>query len=184
MPVQADRSYDSVAKTLHWLVAAVLVAQFTIGWLMPHVRRGEQPGTAMQVHISIGIVILALILIRFVWRVTHPVPAEPELPTWQRHASLTVHWLLYLFVAVNTLSGWLYVSARGWPVSFFGLFPIPLLVEQGSRTGRALGGLHENLVWVLLALIVVHVAAALVHLFVYRDQVMQRMLPRPRGQVK
>ena len=171
------RSYDAVSKTLHWLVAAILVLQFAIGWLMPHVRRGEQPGIAMHAHISVGIVVLALIMIRFLWRVTHPVPPEPSLPTWQRHASLTVHWLLYLLVLVNTLSGWFFASARGWSLAFFGLFPLPRLVEQGSAAGRAIGRLHENLVWVLLALIALHVVAALVHLFVYRDEVMRRMLP-------
>ncbi len=175
-------SYGNFAKVLHWLIAAILVAQFAIGWLMPGIKRGMQPGTPMHVHISIGIVVLALILVRLVWRLTHRVPPEPSLPTWQRHASEAVHWLLYLLVLVTTLSGWFYASARGWALTFFGLFPLSALVAQGSRTGRAIGGIHEDIVWVLLAVIALHVAAALVHAFVYRDRVMERMLWRRRLQ--
>ena len=178
-------AYGPLAKVLHWLVAAILVAQFALGWLMPKVRRGMEPGVAMNVHISIGILVLALIVVRLAWRVTHPVPSEPELPRWQRNASVVVHWLLYALVLVTTLSGWFYASARGWSLAFFGLFPLPALTALASPVGRALGEMHETIVWVLLAVIAVHVLAALVHAFVYRDDVMQRMLfvarPKPGG---
>jgi cytochrome b561 len=169
-------TYGTVAKVLHWLIAAILVGQFALGWLMPKVRRGMEPGLAMQIHISIGIVVLALILARLVWRLTHRVPPEPELPRWQRNASAAVHWLLYLLVLVTTLTGWSYASARGWSLTFFDMFPLPALVGQGSPTGRAIGELHESIVWVLLGFAVAHVLAALVHAFVYRDRVLRRML--------
>lgn len=169
-------SYGVVAKLLHWLVAAILAAQFALGWLMPPVRRGMEPGSAMHTHISIGIVVLVLIAVRLAWRLTHPVAPEPELPRWQRIGSAAVHWSLYGLVLVTTLSGWFYASARGWSLAFFGLVPLPGLVAQGSPIGRALGGLHEGIVWVLLGAIALHVSAALVHALVYRDQVMQRML--------
>ena len=173
---QTATQYSTVAKTLHWLIAAILVGQFALGWLMPKVRRGMQPGLGMHVHISIGIVVLALIIVRLLWRVTHRVPPEPTLPPWQRIASQTVHWVLYLLVFVTTLSGWFYASARGWSLTFFGLVPLPPLVAEGSAPGRAIGAIHESIVWVLLAVIVVHVLAALAHAFVYRDNVMRRML--------
>jgi cytochrome b561 len=172
----APTGYGTFAKILHWLVAAILVGQFALGWLMPKVRRGMEPGLSMRVHISIGIVVLALIAVRLVWRVTHPVPLEPDLPRWQRNAASAVHGLLYLLVFVTTFTGWFYASARGWSLTFFGLFPLPALVAQGSPTGRAVGGIHETIVWVLLAVVALHVLAALVHAFVYRDRVMQRML--------
>lgn len=172
-----EAGYGGMAKLLHWLIAAILVGQFALGWLMPAVRRGMEPGLAMRMHIALGIVVLALIVVRFAWRVTHSVP-EAALPRWQRQASLAVHCLLYLLVLVTTLSGWFYASARGWALDFFGLFPLPPLVAQGSPFGRAIGGIHEGVVWVLLALVLLHVAAALVHAFVYRDDVMQRMLFR------
>ena len=172
----AQAGYGTVAKILHWLIAAILVGQFVLGWLMPKVRRGMEPGLAMQMHISIGIVVLALIVVRFAWRLTHRVPPEPELPRWQRNASASMHWLLYLLVLVTTLTGWFYASARGWSLTFFGVLPLPALAGQGSPAGRAIGALHESIVWVLLAFAIAHVLAALVHAFVYRDSVMRRML--------
>ena len=174
--VAQTAGYGTVAKTLHWLIAAILVGQFLLGLWMPGVRRGMQPGLSMHTHISIGIVVLALILVRLLWRLGHPVPPEPALPRWQRNASQAVHWLLYLLVLVTTLSGWFYASARGWTLTFFGLFPLPALVAQGSPTGRAIGGIHESIVWVLMGVVAMHAAAALVHAFVYRDRVMARML--------
>jgi cytochrome b561 len=171
-------AYSATAKVLHWLIAAILVGQFALGWLMPAVRRGMEPGAGMHAHISIGMVVLGLIFVRLVWRLTHPVPPETGLPRWQRLASTAVHWLLYVLVFVTTMSGWFYASARGWSLTFFGLFPLPPLVPQGSPTGRAIGQIHESIVWVLLAVIAIHVIAGLAHAFFYRDQVMQRMLFR------
>jgi cytochrome b561 len=170
--------YGITAKVLHWAIAAILVGQLALGWLMPSVRRGMEPGTSMHLHISIGIVVLALIVVRLLWRLWHRVPPAAELPRWQAVASAAVHALLYLLVLVTTLSGWFYASARGWALTFFDLAPLPALSAPGSTVGRAIGSLHESLVWVLLAAVAIHVAAALVHAFVYRDQVMQRMLFR------
>jgi len=68
--------YGAPAKTLHWLIVALLVTQYLIGWLMPDIHRGMQPGTAMMFHISFGIVVLALTAARFAWRLTHPVAPE------------------------------------------------------------------------------------------------------------
>jgi cytochrome b561 len=143
---EARADYGAVAKLLHWLVAAILVGQFALGCLMPKVKRGMEPGLSMQLHISIGMVVLALIVLRLLWRTTHPAPAEPELPRWQRNASVAVHWLLYALVLLTTLSGWFYASARGWSLTFFGLFSLPALVAQGSATGRAIGEIHESIV--------------------------------------
>lgn len=177
---EGTAAYGTFAKILHWLVGGILSGQFALGWLMPNVRRGMQPGPAMHVHISIGIVVLALIVVRWLWRITHPVAADFSLPRWQRNASRAVHSLLYLLVFVTTLSGWLYASARGWSLTFFGLFPLPALVAQASPIGRTLGEMHETIVWVLLGAIGVHVLGALMHAFVYRDRVMQRMLFVPK----
>jgi cytochrome b561 len=169
--------YGTTAKALHWLIAALLIVQFPIGWLMPDIRRGMQPGTAMTVHISLGVSVLALILVRLAWRLTHPVAPESSLPAWQRVSSEVVHWVLYALVFANTLTGWFYASMRGWHIDLFGFVALPMLTVEGSLVGRAIGRWHERLVWVLLALVAVHVIAAFVHLVVYRDRVMQRILP-------
>jgi len=168
--------YGMTAKILHWTIVALLVVQYSIGWLMPDVHAGP-PGVPMSWHISIGTVILALIVVRILWRLTHPVAPESSLPSWQRVISEGVHWLLYLLVLLTTLSGWLFASARGWSVFWFFLTPLPMLTAGNRALVRALDGWHQNFMWALLAVAGLHIAAALVHLFYYRDGVMRRMLP-------
>jgi cytochrome b561 len=170
--------YGITAKILHWIVVALLLTQYLIGWLMPNIRRNMSPGIAMTWHISIGTVILALIVARLVWRLTHPVAPESSLRPYQRLTSGAVHWLLYLLVLATTVSGWLFASARGWHVSWFFLVPFPMLTSGSQSLVHTLDGWHQNFEWALLILIGVHVAAAFLHLFYYRDGVMRRMLPQ------
>lgn len=169
--------YGPTAKVFHWVIVALLAVQLPLGWLMPDIRRGTQPGSAMTLHISIGILVLTLIVLRFLWRSMHPVAPDTNLPAWQRLTSELVHWLLYLVVLLTTVSGWMFESGRGWTIRLFWVVPLPRLVGEGSALGRAIGGWHHTLPWILVVLIAAHVLAALVHLFVYRDRVMHRMLP-------
>jgi cytochrome b561 len=171
--------YGTTAKVLHWLVVTLLLVQYLIGWLMPDIHRGMKPGDAMTYHISVGIVILLLIVARLAWRITHPVAPESSLPPWQRLSSEAVHWLLYLLVLATTISGWLFASFRGWSISFFFLTPLPMLSGENPAAIRIINHWHQKFEWALLILIGLHVAAALVHIFIYRNRVMQRML---RGQ--
>jgi cytochrome b561 len=178
--IMQDRpaSYGLVAKLLHWAVVLLLIAGYVIGWLMPDIRRGMSPGTPMNLHMSIGLVVLILIVGRLLWRFTHSVDVDPGLPRWQHLSSVAVHWALYALALITPLTGWSYASARGWPVTLFSLVQLPPLFAANSPTARAIGEIHESIVWLLLAVIAVHVGAALIHAFVYRDQVMQRMLFR------
>jgi cytochrome b561 len=169
--------YGTTAKVFHWLVVALLLVQYLIGWLMPDIHRGMKPGAAMTFHVSAGIVILALIVVRLAWRLTHPVAPESSLPAWQRLSSEAVHWLLYVLVLATTVTGWLFASFRGWSMSFFYLVPMPMLASNNAAAGKAINGLHQAMEWTLLVVIGLHVTAALVHAFVYRNRVMQRMLP-------
>jgi cytochrome b561 len=169
--------YGSTAKILHWLVVALLTAQYLIGWLMPDIHRGQTPGAAMTFHVSIGMTILVLIVLRLGWRITHSVAPESSLPDWQRLSSEVVHWLLYLLVLATTITGWLFMSFRGWSISFFYLSPMPMLASDNAAAGKTIDGLHQAMEWTLLVVIGIHVATALLHIFVYRDRIMQRMLP-------
>ena len=176
MPAQLK--YGTAAKVFHWLIVALLVVQYPIGWLMPDLHRGMQPGAGMTFHVSVGLTILVLIVLRLAWRLTHPVAPESSLATWQRLSSEAVHWMLYVLVLATTLSGWLFASFRGWSISFFDLVPIPMLASDNEAAGKAIDGLHQAAEWTLLVVIGIHVAAALAHIFVYRDRIMQRMLPK------
>jgi cytochrome b561 len=169
--------YGTTAKVFHWLIVALLLAQYLIGWLMPDLHRDMKPGAAMTFHVSIGMTILILIVVRLVWLLTHPVAPESSLAPWQRLTSEAVHWLLYALVLATTITGWLFASFRGWSMSYFFLAPMPMLASDNPAAGKVIDGLHQAMEWALLVVIGLHVAAALVHIFVYRNRVMQRMLP-------
>src|SRR6185437_9378326 len=169
--------YGTTANVFHWLIVALLSVQYPLGWLMPDIHRGMKPGDAMTWHISIGIVILSLIVLRLAWRLTHPVAPESSLAPWQRVTSEAVHWLLYILVLATTISGWLFASFRGWSISFFFLTPLPMLGSENPSAIRLINHWHQKFECALLILIGLHVVAALTHLVVYRNRVMQRMLP-------
>jgi cytochrome b561 len=169
--------YGTPAKAFHWLIVALMLVQYPIGWLMPDIHRGQQPGAGMTFHVSFGIVMLVLIVLRLAWRLTHPVAPESSLPPWQRLSSEVVHWLLYALVLATTVTGWLFASFRGWSLQFFYLTPLPMLASDNADAGRAIDGLHQAMEWALLVVIGIHVAAVLAHVFIYRDRVIQRMLP-------
>ena len=151
--------------------SAVIFPTFPIG------NDAGPPGIPMTWHISIGTVILALIVVRFGWRLTHPVAPESLFLPWQRITSEAVHWLLYILVLLTTLSGWLFASARGWSVSWFFVAPLPMLTSGDRALAKVLNGWHQNFMWTLLIVAGLHITAAFVHLFYYRDGVMRRMLP-------
>jgi cytochrome b561 len=169
--------YGTTAKVFHWLVVALLVVQYPLGKFMPDIHRGMTPGDAMTFHISFGIVILALTVLRLFWRITHPVAPADSLPAWQRLISEAVHWLLYALVLATTMTGWIFASERGWSISLFFAVPLPMLPTEGSLLANSLGKWHGTMEWALLLVIGAHVAAAMAHTFIFRDRIMQRMLP-------
>jgi cytochrome b561 len=174
--LHSTAQYGATAKIFHWMIVALLAAQYPVGWLMPDIHGDMQPGAPMALHISLGIVILALIVARLVWRLTHPVAPEGSLPRWQQLSSEATHWLLYVLVLATTLSGWLFASFRGWSISFFYLVPLPMLAGASRSAIKVIDGWHQALEWALLIVAIAHIMSVLVHRFVYRDRVMQRML--------
>jgi cytochrome b561 len=173
----ARLQYGTTAKVFHWLIVGLLLVQYSIGWLMPDIHGGMKPGAAMILHISVGMTILVLIVLRLAWRLAHPVAPESSLPPWQRLSSEAAHWLLYALVLAATITGWLFASFRGWSISFFYLAPMPMLASENSAAVKTVDGLHQAMEWTLLVVIGIHVAVALAHVFIYRDRIMQRMLP-------
>lgn len=172
-------SYGGVAKTLHWLVFALVFAQFAVAIAMPDIGRGTVPGALINLHMSLGISILLIVVVRWLWRIDHRVPlATADMPRWEQPVARTTHALLYLLLVVIPILGWINASARDWTIVVFGAAALPHLVAAKSRTGMQAGDVHTFLAWALLAAIGLHVAGALYHRFVRRDGVLQRMLPR------
>ena len=170
--------YTGVAKTLHWTILALLIVQFIVAWTMPEIHRDTKPETLINLHLSVGILILAVAILRLGWRLTHSEPPpEDGLPPWQVQSARIMHWLLYLLLLVLPILGWINASWRGFPVIMFGL-ELPKLVATRAPGFGWTGDVHGLLTnYAMLALVGLHVAAALYHYFVRRDGVLQRMLP-------
>ncbi|HEX3632399.1 MAG TPA: cytochrome b [Casimicrobiaceae bacterium] len=176
--IAATAAYGAMAKSLHWLVFAIVLVQFLLGWTMPSIRRGMTPGTLINLHLSFGVVIMAVVLIRLLWRLAHPVAVAAEsIAPWEPGLARAAHWLLYGLLLLLPILGWAAASARNWAVRVFDLFTLPQLVPTDAKIGFTAGDVHVVLSWVLLGLIGLHATAALYHYFVRRDRVLQRMLP-------
>jgi len=174
--------YSGTAKFLHWLIVGLLIAQYIFGWTMPHIGRTVPVSTLIDLHVSVGILIMFVAVVRLVVRATHgePVP-EDGLPPWQLQWDRVNHWLLYAFLFIVPVLGWMNASWRDMQVSFLGLFELPKLLATRARGWGWTGDVHALLAnYVLLGLIGLHVVAALYHYFIRGDRVLQRMLPGTR----
>jgi cytochrome b561 len=179
MVTSPQARYTRTAIFLHWLILALLIAQYTIGWTMPHIGRNTPVTTLIGLHFSIGVLIIAVIVVRLIWRIIHGEPApEAGIAPWQVRSARVIHWLLYLLLIVVPILGWLNASYRGMPVSFFGLVQMPQLVATRAAGWGWTGDIHMLIAeYGILPLVALHVAAALYHYFIRRDRVLQRMLP-------
>jgi len=173
----AAPGYGLLHRTLHWVVFGLIVAQYAVGSIMPHIGNKTLDESWVHWHFLIGTSILFFLVIRLAWRVMSPVSPERNLPIWQLHLSRLTHTMLYVLILVMTFLGWAATSYRGWDVTLFGVIPLPPLAEKGASWAHTAGDIHDYLVYVLLAFILLHVAGALYHHFVMRDRVLHRMLP-------
>lgn len=171
-------SYGIVAQAFHWLVAALVLVQLALGLYAANLLISLARLQWLARHKSLGLAILALVLLRLLWRALNHPPALPTfMPWWERRAASATHWLLYLLLILGPMAGWLYASAAGLSVNWFGLFVLPDLVAKNRALADVFRALHIGLVTLLGLMIAVHVGAALRHAFVLRDRVMYRMLP-------
>jgi cytochrome b561 len=173
----AESGYGATAKLLHWTLAVLLTAQYIVGAAMPHVRRTTPQEGLVAWHVSIGTAVLLFALLGFAWWALRPVPIPLNVPAWQRHVARLTHLLLYLLTILMGFLGWAASSYNGWPVRLFGVIPLPALAAKGTAWAHTAGDVHDVLLYVLLALIALHVAAALYHHFVRHDEVLARMRP-------
>jgi cytochrome b561 len=178
--VQAVR-YGATAIALHWLVALLLLCGAAMGLYMVGLELSPAKLKLYSWHKWVGVSIFLVALVRVLWRLTHPAPPPPaSLPAWQQRAAWQTHALLYLLLFAIPLSGWLMSSALGVQVVYFGVLPLPDLVQKDKVLGEQLKLLHLSLNVTLLLLVALHVAAALKHHLLDRDDVLRRMLPARR----
>lgn len=170
--------YNATAKALHWLILVLVLTQFVIAYAMPGIGAATKPAPLINLHFSFGVLILAVIAVRLVHRLLHPVPLYmPESPRWERSVAHATHILFYALLLIGPFLGWASASAHRLPVTVFGIFTLPDIAAPKARWALTAGDIHTYSMWTLLALIALHAAAALFHRFVIHDGVLQRMLP-------
>jgi cytochrome b561 len=172
--------YTPTAVALHWLSAALILCGFAIGLWMTRLALSPLKLQWYSYHKWIGITVFLIAVCRLVWRWRHPVPPPVPMPEWQRRAAAATHAALYVLMLAIPVSGWIYSSASGVSVVWLGLVPLPDLVGKDKALAAVLKVVHTGLNYTLLALVSVHMGAALKHHFVDRDGTLARMLPRLR----
>ena len=178
MNTRQNNAYSAVAKMFHWLLAMLIIGAFGVGLYMADLPVSPQRLKLYNWHKWAGVTILALSALRLCWRLYQPAPVLPaSVVEWQKRASHAAHIALYiLFFAVPVL-GWIYSSAAGFPIVWFGVLPLPDLVDKNREFAEFIKPFHGMAAKVLAAVVLLHIVAALKHHFVEHDGVLQRMLP-------
>ncbi|WP_447762623.1 cytochrome b [Sphingopyxis panaciterrae] len=173
----AGLRYTKVAIWLHWLIGLAVIANIGLAMLTEDMPR-ETHRAAMNIHKALGITVLFLTVVLILWRIGHkPPPLPAGTPPWQRPLSKVVHLLFYLLLILLPLSGWVWMSAADRPIDFFGLFTVPSIVSPSESLADVLHDRHEMLGLTMLALVTIHIMAALKHQFVDRTRLIGRMNP-------
>lgn len=179
----AVSTYSRTARALHWITVALVAIQVPVGVVMAY--RGNTlnlwdklTGALYSSHKLVGVVILLLVLWRLGYRLMRGAPAdEPTLEPWQKLASHATHWALYGLLLAVPVAG--YVGVSLFPaLDIFGLFKLPALVGPDKAAASTAFLVHMLLASGLVLLIGMHVAAALFHYVVRKDNVLGRMIPR------
>lgn len=178
----SETRYTYPAMALHWLMAVLLIGLFGLGLYMSDLPLSPDKLKLYSWHKWAGVSAFLLVLLRLAWRVGHLPPALPAvMPRWQKLAAHGVHHLAYLLMVAIPLSGWLMSSAKGFQTVYFGVVPLPDLLSKDKPLGELLESVHGFLNYGLAALVVAHVAAALKHQLLDRDDLLARMLPLRRN---
>ena len=170
--------YTRTAILLHWLMAVLILGLFGLGIYMADLPLSPQKLKLYSYHKWAGISVLLLALTRLAWRIGHaPPPLPASQPQWQQMAAHAGHGLLYVLIFAAPLSGWLMSSALGFPVVWFGVLPLPDLIEKNRELGELLKLAHQYLNYTFLLVVTGHALAAVKHQWLDRDGTLNRMLP-------
>ena len=173
-----SHQYTATAKSLHWLMAVMLFGLLALGLYMTNLPFSPEKLKLYSWHKWAGVTVFMLLLFRLLWRIKNPPPPLPEsMPKALQLVAHAGHFGLYALMFAIPLSGWLMSSAKGFQTVYFGVLPIPDLIEKNKELGHLLAEVHETLSWLFIILLVGHIAAALKHHFIDKDDILIRMLP-------
>lgn len=176
-------AYGSFARFLHWSIVLLILPQYFLMEGAEELPEGSaQAAQLMDLHKSLGLLVLILAVVRIAWKIINrPHPGPIGEIAWQRKAAAAGHGLLYLLILLQPLTGWIMVSAADSSVSLFGWLTLPTLVGPNHDLHEAMQEVHEILFWLTVVVAVVHIAAALFHHWVLKDETLRRMLPFSRS---
>lgn len=170
--------YRRPARLLHWIMAAIVICMIPIGIAVNYLPWDALQDWLYNLHKSLGIIVLGLVVTRLAYRLTHKPPRLPaSLPRYQRLVAEAVHVALYAILLAMPLIGWIGTNAYGEQMTIFWSVPLPTLVGKNPPLSDTLWLAHNVLGLTLGALIVVHAGAALAHRFLFRDEILGRMWP-------
>ncbi|MBU3622938.1 cytochrome b [Polynucleobacter sp. AP-Latsch-80-C2] len=168
--------YSAVAILLHWVMALLIFATWTIAIAVSDLPISPARIAGISWHKWLGTSVFFLVMIRILWRATHPAPKLVlAMPFWQEKIMHLTHVALYLLMLIIPVVGWLMSSAKGYTVNYFGLFELPDLVTQDKALGHLLKEIHETLANTLMILVGLHFLAALKHQLIDKDNLLTRM---------
>jgi cytochrome b561 len=170
--------WGAPAKWLHWTIAALVLAQIPLGLAAESWRLSPTKLDLFVWHKSMGMLILALMVVRIAWRLANVAPSSPAAtPPLERLAGQLSHLLLYLLLLLLPVTGWVVNSAANVPFRIFWVIPVPAIVEPDKALADGAARMHATLCLLLVLLLAVHVGAALRHHFLEHNDVLARMLP-------
>lgn len=171
------RAYTFMARALHWITAALVLAMIPIGIAMANANFGAWQNTLYDLHRSMGAVLLPLVLFRLLWRLTYAAPPLPnDIPAIQQAAAHMTHWLLYGLLIGQALVGWIATSAYRAPIRVFWLFDLPPVWREDRPFSLTMFSAHQAIGIAIVLLLGAHIGAALFHHFIRRDGVLMRMV--------
>ena len=169
-------AYTPIARTLHWLTAVLVIGLIAVGIVMHNLESGPLQDRLYNLHRSTGVLLLPLVIIRLLYRWTHPPLPLPDMPALQRFAAEATHWGLYALLIVQPLVGWAATSAYRAPIVVYGLFELPPILPVNQPLSEKLFALHRWLGILMATMVLAHAGAALHHHFIRRDRVLMRMV--------
>ena len=174
-----ETTYTATAKTLHWLMALLLAGLLALGFYMHDLPLSPEKLQFYAWHKWAGVTAFLLVLVRMAWRITHcPPPLPATMPKLMQLAAHAGHALLYLLMVAIPLSGWLMSSAKGFQTVWFGILPIPDVLDKDKELGALLALIHQYLNLFFITVLLGHIGAALKHHFIDKDDILTRMLPK------
>ena len=174
--------YPATSKLLHWLVAICVLTTAPVAIAMGRVGPGDLQNSLYNLHKSLGVLILVLMILRLINRLVVGAPiADPKIEPWQKTVSSIVHTSLYVLLLAMPIVGYIANSVYGASTPFFGLFDLPPIVGKNEALATQLFTLHRWAGWIVIVLALAHISGALYHYFIRHDNVLKRMLPRALG---